>query len=319
MGWFTKSEEKRAPVDLYKVDRKRLSATKDEYALVIHKAYEKLEENFMAGAGFQRQVSETVRQHYRRIEAGLQVDSTALYDFMEKVESARYSDRAMNEADRNVAILALRAVAYSLEPYRLPPQKRDVVLAEMAANREKTGSRPPKRPWVVAPALTPPESWLGLVESGVAGLDERAVEAFHNSLGPKKPIPAPLPDDTIEQIKTAMAGFRWAPLSGLMADQMAGPMSKGRLFIDRSLAKYMLEFGRRLKAAGKAGTEPPWDAQLKWLAAAQVLAVAEGRDFVVPDDLKVAILLEPAHKAFRVSGADALRVLDGVAVPAPEL
>ncbi len=319
MGWFTKREEKGAPVDLYKEDRKRLLATRDEYSLVIHKAFGKLDENFFAGAGFQRARSESIRQYYRRAENGLQLDSRALYDFLEKVEAARYSDRVMNEGDRNAGIMALRAVAYSLEPYHLPEARRAAALAERIAQREQHPSRPTTRPWVVAPALSPPEEWLGVAESGAAGLDERAVEAFHNAIGPRKPAPPPPPADIMEEMKAAIAGFKWARLSELVASQMDGPAGKGRLFIDRSLARYMLEFGRRLKAAGKAGTDPPWDAHLKWLAAAQVLAAAEGRDFLVPDDLKVAMPLGPALQAFRVSGADALRVLDGVPVPVPEL
>jgi hypothetical protein len=318
MGWFADRKEKQALGDFYAEDRKRLLASKDEYAKVIFRAFGMTDEKWLTPLGLQRSPGETVRQYCQRAETRFKPDGKALYDFSNIVEEARYSDRVMTEEDRNRCINAFRAFAYSIEPYRLPPEQRAAKLAEMADRMKQRPSEPTKRPWVIAPPLTPPESWRAVPRYSELGRDERAIAGLYQAIGPKKPAPSSLPAELFDEMKSSVAGYKWARLGDLVEGQLDGPAGKCRLFVDGSFPRYMLEFGRRLKASGKVGTDPPWDAHLKWLAAAQVLAMAEVRDYLVPDDLKVAMLLGPVLQSFRVSGPDALAVLDGVPVPVPE-
>jgi hypothetical protein len=140
------------------------------------------------------------------------------------------------------------------------------------------------------------------------------VAGLFKMFGPENPAAERPPAESIVEMKLAVEGGKWPRLGELVEACLAGPAGRCRLHLDITFARYMLEFGRALKETGEAGADPPWDAHRKWLSAAQVLAVAEGRDYLVPDDLKVAMLLGTVSRAFRIAPADAQIVMDKVPV-----
>lgn len=320
MGWFDERRQKKEAEKALTAELESVFATKNEYALVIFKAYRKMAAN-LSRFGCGRHGCETVRQHLRRVAASLPIDKKALEDFQAQFELARYSSNVMGEEDRDRAIIALRAVHFSLEKATLSPQQLAMLAAKTGAPDSEDLRSPPgpvpdllHNMWVLPPPAfsggKPPEN-PAAAHVPVAPAE---VSGLYKMFGPENPASERPPAESIVEMKLAAAGANWARLGELVEEGAAGPAGKCRLHLDLTFARYMLEFGRALKEAGKAGADPPWDAHRKWLAAAQVLAVAEGRDYLVPDDLKVAMLLGTVSRAFRIAPADALMVMDKVPV-----
>jgi len=310
MGWFDERRQRKAAEQALRAELETVFRTKNEYGLVIFKAYERMAMNLERYCGA-RQDGETIRQYFQRLASSVPLDGKALVDFQAQFEQARYSQMVMGEADRGRAINALRAVQYSLEKI-LPPKGGPA----SAAGAPPAGSQPPVQQhpkyWVVPPPVMPAQAPLAGPGKVPAPVEPADVAAFYKMIGPKNAVAVQMPAETIAEMKLAVAGANWAHLGELVEAEVSGPAGKCRLHLDITFARYMLEFGRALKEAGKAGTDPPWDAHRKWLAAAQVLAVAEGRDYILPDDLKVAMLLGFVAKGFHVTAVEALPVLGQV-------
>lgn len=313
MGWFDERRQRKAAEQALRAELETVFRTKNEYGLVIFKAYERMAMNLERYCCARRD-AETIRQYFQRLASSVPLDVNALVDFQAQFEQARYSQMPMGEADRGRAINALRAVQYSLEKLGPPPRQT----AKNAGAALPAGSQPPLQQhpkyWVVPPPLMPVQgspAGPGPVHAPVGPAD---VAAFYRMIGPKNATAEQMPAEAIAEMKDLVAQWKWARLAELVESALAGPAGKCRLHLDITSARYMLEFGRALKETGKVGADPQWDAHLKWLAAAQVLSLAEGRDYLLPDDLKVAMLLGPVAKAFHITAAEAIPALERVPV-----
>ncbi len=79
--------------------------------------------------------------------------------------------------------------------------------------------------------------------------------------------------------------------------------------MEPSLASYLLEFVARCADTGRLGRPPSLDDSKVILLAATVLAVADGRDYLIPDDLKLA-LVGAGPFVYHVDMRDVVFVLD---------
>jgi hypothetical protein len=269
----------------------------NEYRAVIFKAYERLATN-LKRYGLIRKESETVRQFLARVPEHQPIDKAELRDFLDIFEKARYSDRPCGENERSLAIGSLRGLQYSLEQIKFTQEQ----LAELA-EKAQIGADPIEPTpatkqtmnlWVVAPFVPGPvvvkadpvAKYRELVMPRDGGKDE-----LIRMLGPANAGPdARLPDIYIVRLKKLLGNGDSAGLGQFLLE-LAGGLAKGwRARVDPSLVSYLLEFEQRLSESGRFRRQPRLDDSVAILRASTVLAIADGRDFLVPDDLKLALL-----------------------------
>jgi hypothetical protein len=81
------------------------------------------------------------------------------------------------------------------------------------------------------------------------------------------------------------------------------------VYVHGSLVTYLLEFQQRGLEAGLFHSSLSAHDPVSLLRAAQVLSLSEGRDYMVPDDLKVAIL-SAGPRIYHTSDKDIRYLLD---------
>ena len=288
----------------------------NEYRAVVLKAYRKLEANLQR-YGVIRLERETVRQFLARVPEHLPLDKQALRDLLNVFERARYSEGPCGEEERGAAVNALRAIQYSLEKIILT-QEQLAYLAEMA----EVGSDPiePSQAtkeqmalWVVAPFVAGPVrveaepggKYRELVPPRDGGRDE-----LLKMLGPAgATADARLPDIHVVRLKDLVGKGDFAGLGRFLLELDGGSAKGWRVRVDPALASYLLEFAQRLSETGRLRHQPVPKDSFVVLLAATVLAIADGRDFLVPDDLKLA-LYAAGPLVYHANLKDVKKVLD---------
>jgi len=269
----------------------------NEYRSVIFKAYQRLEANLQR-YGVIRLGNETVRQFLLRVPEHFPVDKKALRDFLEVFERARYSDHPCGEKERADAINALRAIQYSLEKVVLT-QKQLEALVEMAQEGAAPIEPTPATVgamglWLSAPFVAGPVQ----VNADPAGKyrplvppRDKGKEELLGKLGPSNVTAATrLPKEEVERLSGLVAGKNYAGLGTRLLELAGGPAKGWRVRVEPSLVSYLLEFVARSEEAGRLRMKPGLDDSMVILLASTVLAVADGRDYLVPDDLKLALV-----------------------------
>ena len=282
----------------------------NEFQAVIFKAHRKLAAN-LARYGYKRHDWETIRLFFRMLQVALPVDRRALWDFCKKLEEARYSDRMMGQQDLYSAVNALRAIQYSLEKVILTLEQlrkiQDSQVEELDAAR--VAAEPAEDLWVIAPHVA---KW-SVLEPGrkyrfVVFPRDKNKEALLREFGSKNMAGGTaLPAGDVAGLRKLLDAGDF-PHLGSRLNELSGRDGR-RVHISSALASYLLEFQQRAQEAGSSRTSPSIGQLLPILRAAQVLSMAEGRDFMVPDDLKLA-MLSVGPQACHMSDRDVRFLLD---------
>jgi hypothetical protein len=282
----------------------------NEYQVIIFKAHGKIAGN-IARYGYTRHDRETLRQFFRMLQAALPVDKKAMWDFCTIVEQARYSDRAMGEPDRDKAIQAIRAIQYSLEKVILTADQLRMIQDGRveAPDPARVASEPAQDLWVISPH---PGKWI------VPGKERKYTfavlprdknkDALLKAFGAKAlGIGCPLPPGEVSDLQRLLETGDFDHLGSRLIE--LGGNQGWRVFVSPSLASFLLEFQQRAQEAAFLRKSPSMADLVVVLKAAQMLSMAEGRDYMVPDDVKIAIM-SAGPLACHMDGKDARFLLD---------
>jgi hypothetical protein len=280
------------------------------FAPAVMTAYSHIAASF-AGKGQPQNGVETPRQYISRIIGSFDINKDALYELIGTAELARYGDPVIGERERDRALGAQRLVQQSLDGAGTPAPPA----APAASSRF-----PPQgfRPWVVAPvplnptpyATMPPDQVFRKVERSQADVDALSA-AFRTS---QLPIGAKLPDDMTEFMRDSIRTEDWLGLDGFVRKAIAGPAANWRVHVEHELCTYLVEMGCRMAETRLLLDAPTRVAHELTLRAAGALAIAEGRDFVICDDIKLAVLALQVYN-YKLNFGDANKALDIMPVP----
>jgi len=311
-GLFGKlfSKDKGSQKVIEKGSADQFKERRGEFAPIIMKAYSELQASF-AGKGQPQNEVESPRQFVARVIGSFNINKDALYELIGVAELARYGDPIVGERERDRALSALRLVKYSLDgagsaapppgqpaPSRFPP----------------TGFRP----WVVAPtpinpipySSLPPEMVFRQVERSMVDRDSLVVSFRSGQLPPG----AKFPDETVDMMRDCIRTEDFLGLDGFLRKAVDGPAAQWRVHVETELCTYLVEMGCRMAETRLLLAAPPRVAHELTLRAAGVLAVAEGRDFVITDDIKLAVLALQVYN-YKMNFGDANKALDMMPVP----
>jgi len=280
------------------------------FAPVVMKAYSQIASSF-AGKGQPQNGVETPRQYIARIIGSFDINKDALYELIGTAELARYGDPVIGEKERDRAHSALQLVQQSLDGAGTPAP---------SAGPAASSRFPPQgfRPWVVAPvplnptpyATMPPDQVFRQVERSPGDINTLAA-AFRTS---QLPPGAKLPEDMVDFMRDSIRTEDWLGLDGFVRKAIAGPAASWRVHVEKELCTYLVEMGCRMAETRLLLEAPTRIAHELTLRAAGALAIAEGRDFVIADDIKLAVLALQVYN-YKMNFGDANKALDIMPVP----
>jgi hypothetical protein len=254
---------------------------------------------FLKWKGLQKDAAETGRQFFRRVEQTMAVDLIALYEFMYCVEEARFSNHPVNKRERDRCIIYFRKVNSSL-------------------GKPQSGSGNIMiRPWVVPPPFgtfgMPTTPWNP--NSFCVPRSEQERNALIEKISSQRTsIGSLLGNEIIEKIKNDILSGNYLDLSKILREQLRGPTANSKLFFDRPLATWIMEWGYQMADTKLLVPPPTVDAHQRMVHGACILAIAERRDFVIPDDIKLAILAL-SSEIYQISPAESMRLLETIPIP----
>jgi len=273
----------------------------NEYRDVILKMYRRVREKakwYLLGI----ESNQTARQLFCRVARELPVDRTALETLRTLYEKARYTDQELDKGHLKTAIEALRKIEHDFDELRIKLEQEGLPLEKAfgteplakAARKlaeERHKGEPEPGFWVVAPESAAfSKSQEGQRPRSAPLYRDQDKEAVLREFGAMNMPPGPgLPDSAVDPIYKAIADRDLRRVGELILEQAGGAVRDRRVHVDPSLVSYLLEFERREQEAGNLPPAISKASRLKVLLASQVLVIAEGRDYLVPDDLKVAL------------------------------
>jgi len=104
-------------------------------------------------------------------------------------------------------------------------------------------------------------------------------------------------------------------LGELLGGMLSTPEGTWRVHVDKSLGTYLFDIMDRLQSNGLLRRAPVLEAYDRLLMAACIIARSKGRDFVVPDYIKLAVLAIGVAE-WNLSEDGINSIMDKVAVPA---
>ncbi len=257
MGWFWKSSApKKAPAperpppkaapSVFETHRYR-----GDEALVIMKSYE-WSTGKLALAFFPREPSETVRQYLSRLDGRPGIDAPSLWEYADSFEQARYSDHPIGPAEKGKAVLSMRA---ALGGVMKSLDGTGQAAAVLESARPGAGQPAARYRFVAPPVVhgTVLANGSGPGDAPKAAPPMNGEEELRRAWGAKNNPPgARIPEETVSEMKEALARRDPVRLGGLLLEQGDGPAAGWRAFLDSSLAGYLLEFDDQALVAGGA-------------------------------------------------------------------
>ena len=96
--------------------------------------------------------------------------------------------------------------------------------------------------------------------------------------------------------------------------EIFGPAANSKLYFDRPLATWIMEWGYQMADTKLLVHPPTVDAHQRMVHGACIMAIAEKRDFIMPDDIKLAILAL-SSEIYQISPAESMRRLETIPIP----
>jgi hypothetical protein len=198
----------------------------------------------------------------------------------------------MGEADRDRAIQAIRAVHYSLEKVVLTEEQLRMIqdgrveIPDISRMTLQTF----RDIWVISPpigkrSVPEKERKYRLV---VFPRDKDRATLLKDFGGKGLGTGCPIPPGEVSELQGLLDEGDFEHLGSLLME--LGGKEGWRVFVAPSLASYLLEFQQRAKEASFPKKTPSTENLVTVLKAAQMLSMAEGRDYMIPDDLKIALI-----------------------------
>lgn len=132
---------------------------------------------------------------------------------------------------------------------------------------------------------------------------------------PVIPPAAKLGPDVARRIQYFVTREDHGSLGQMLSEMLGTPEGTWRVHVDKTLGVYLFDIVAKLVNRGALRTEPPLDGYDRLLMAACIIARSKGRDFVVPDYIKLAVLALGIAE-WRLTEEAIITVMDRVAVPA---
>ncbi len=247
---------------------------------------------------------ETIRQYFFRVSRMIGIDREALFDLLSILEEATYSTHEMGNDEKNIAIGHLRKVEISLdsyvggcseplrapnEPYHLPHFEKDMIysLDRYPINDSYHRSRP------------------GDLRRLKMRFDTASPDTFPKTDGDTKDII----DDSIKNMDLRR-------LEGILLETAGGFQTSVKISDLSGL--YLLELGYRSKET-HGFDDPDLDGLIGLVVpGAKALAGSEGRNYIIPDDIKMGFLTFLTGYQMR-NVEDAVKLVNSVQVPSPNV
>ncbi len=252
------------------------------YNAVVMKAFQKLAADLSHQNDFiAPQYSETYRQYFVKVERYKKLPASDLYGFLQILETACYSRQDVGEEGKIRVIGHLRAIEMSFDGSDETNGKGPLT---------SPNGTPKERPEIVAPPLRnlPDLDHYREIEGARDNAPDE-LSALESALRPKEGAKlAPSPPGILERIKNEVKGANMKGLREAFGEIQDAEVKD--VHFAPSMLRYVLELKyRTLELFGmKWRNEVPLSAKL--VRDAQRLAMADGRGFVVPDDIKLSFL-----------------------------
>jgi hypothetical protein len=273
----------------------------NDYRSTLIKVYERVRMKAQRYA-FPLDEAETPRQFFKKAGDGLPVDQSSLEVIRIAHEWARYTEKDVQKKHLDAAIAAYKIIDRQLgkledELAKQGAMPDDGWKAEAVASAGRKLSKSEEGVasaggfWVVAPRIQGSEVKRPALKLRPAGpahdLDKGAVlEAFGEQVPPRDFC---LPAELADTIKSLLAGGELVRLGEVLLERGEAAADYWRVHVDSSLVSYLLEFEHRAGENGLISMPTRPERRQKILKAAQVFSLAESRDYLVPDDLKIAL------------------------------
>jgi hypothetical protein len=237
------------------------------------------------------------------------IDVEALFDHMYSLEEALFPDHQIGEVHKRKAIELLRRIEASLDPIELPKDVSGFVLVDP----DRVHNYP-----VVVPPRTGPKTLSkerfpeNEVLRSTRPADLRRLRSRFDAKGSDPFIEMDV--RLVLEIGRLIEGGRYSELRVVLMENAGSYMSSIRM--NDLTGLYILELGYRMREV-MGLDEPELDGLLGLMVpGSKVLAASEGRDHIIPDDLKLATLVFVPGYRMRTS-EDARRIIDSVQTPSP--
>jgi hypothetical protein len=132
---------------------------------------------------------------------------------------------------------------------------------------------------------------------------------------PVIPPAAKLHPDAARSVQSLVTREDYFGLGQLLSEMLNTPEGTWRVHVDKSLGTYLFEIVDKLMSKGLLLKEPTLEGYDRLLMAACIIARSKGRDFVVPDYIKLAVLALGIAE-WHLSEDGIISIMDKVAVPA---
>ncbi len=294
--FFKKRKEKK--IRSRKFHDKYRFEMKDPYSYIILQASQKLGAH-LNRYGIEPRFQETSRQYLVRASQLEGIDDKALLQFLLILEEVQYSDHKIGEDHKNRAIGTLRSIEKSLERSSGEIRKEKMPIGDLIII-------PPPMISEYYDDLRYPESMELRKDRG-----ERS-RSIHDQFSTSEKHPerqGTIPTDIL------MNFFRGEDndfIKGIM-EEVEDPKKDG-IWLSMTVSYYILEIFYRMIETNILPDDKAKEYLNRMILYSKSLAKVEPRDYVIPDDVKIAIInsLPGFNMIDRIT---AIRLIDSVQVP----
>ncbi|MGA1793812.1 MAG: hypothetical protein ACMUHM_07670 [Thermoplasmatota archaeon] len=295
-GWWKKRKERKEQI---KELRERYPfTTGNPYVAVIWKASQKFSAH-VRRYGLTPKSAETIRQYYLRVARINNLDQEALLEFLRILEGSMYSNKKYGEKEKNDSIDQLRKLERSLNSStgkfdQAPITDIVIVPPEVSTSGFTKDIHPEVQTYRVNR------------ESDVKAMMSRfKVDGNTDAPG--------ISDEVADMVKEGVHYLEFRKLTAPINQNK--DKVRGSVFFSKYVCYYSAEIGYRINEVFGRSMGEVRSFMEKVLDGAMVFSAVDGRDFVIPDDVKLSLMVY--FPKFQMAGFEESRKLtDSVQVPA---